>query len=218
MNDEHAIVFRLLKYVVPVFTFAVVFNVPKFLEARIIYANRTGDPNEPSLMVTDLRLNPDYAIYYNNWTRLAVLGIIPAVMLVFFNAKIYQDIRVSIYLTFLLHTNNFNANNGVELLELTLFFFLLIKARRARRRPQNPLPAASRTDVNGEHSQFVSKTNITRVNASSNTPTRDTIPHINIDAPTNTNEVSQPLLNTPGSNTERNSLAVPQVHEYWKNA
>merc|ERR1719322_1093261 len=106
MNDEHANLFRLLKYVVPVFTFACVFNVPKFLEATIVYANRTGDPNQPFLQVTDFRLDPDYAIYYNNWTRLAILGIIPAVMLVFFNAKIYQDIR----------------------------------ARWARRRPQNPLP------------------------------------------------------------------------------
>ena len=68
------------------------------MEAEIEYnVNRseTGDPNEPFLAVTDFRLNPDYAIYYNNWTRLAVLGIIPAVMLVFFNTKIYQDIRVS---------------------------------------------------------------------------------------------------------------------------
>lgn len=95
MNDEHANLFRLLKYVVPVFTFACVFNVPKFLEATIVYDNRTGDPNQPFLHVTDFRLDPDYAIYYNNWTRLAILGIIPAVMLVFFNAKIYQDIRVS---------------------------------------------------------------------------------------------------------------------------
>ena len=101
MNDEHANVFRLLKYVVPVFTFAFVFNVPKFLEAKIVHDNRTGDPNEPFLMVTELRLDPSYAIYYNNWTRLAVLGIIPAVMLVFFNAKIYQDIRVNITLLLL---------------------------------------------------------------------------------------------------------------------
>lgn len=95
MTDEHANVFRLLKYVVPVFTFALVFNIPKFLEATIIHDNRTGDPNQPHLHVTELRLDPDYAIYYNNWTRLAILGIIPAVMLVFFNTKIYQDIRVS---------------------------------------------------------------------------------------------------------------------------
>ena len=95
MNDHHASIFRLLKYVVPVFTFAFAFNIPKFLEAEIVHDNRTGDPNEPFLSVTELRLHPDYTIYYNNWTRLAVLGIIPAVLLVFFNAKIYQDIRVS---------------------------------------------------------------------------------------------------------------------------
>ena len=101
MNVQHANVFRLLKYVVPVFTFAFVFNVPKFLEATVIHDNRTGDPNQPFLMVTELRLDPAYAIYYNNWTRLAVLGIIPVVMLVFFNAKIYQDIKVCIKIFFL---------------------------------------------------------------------------------------------------------------------
>ena len=95
MTDHHAIVFRLLKYVGPVFSFAFIFNVPKFLEAEVVHDNRTGDPNQAFLSVTELRTNPDYAIYYNNWTRLAVLGIIPAVMLVFFNTKIYQDIRVS---------------------------------------------------------------------------------------------------------------------------
>ena len=40
------------------------------------------------ITVTDLRRNPDYAIYYNNWTRLVVLGIIPFAMLVYFNYKV----------------------------------------------------------------------------------------------------------------------------------
>jgi hypothetical protein len=50
---------------------------------------------EVYLDVTELRTNPDYAIYYNNWARLLVLGIFPFVLLVYFNTKIYNDIRVS---------------------------------------------------------------------------------------------------------------------------
>ena len=40
------------------------------------------------LTTTELRRDPNYAIYYNNWTRLAVLGIIPAAMLIYFNYKV----------------------------------------------------------------------------------------------------------------------------------
>ena len=97
MTDEHANVLRLLKYVGPVFTFAILFNIPKFFEATVKFDEKSEDPDKPHLAVTNFRLNPDYAIYYNNWTRLAILGIIPAVLLIFFNAKIYQDIRVSTF-------------------------------------------------------------------------------------------------------------------------
>ena len=95
MSGRHANVYRFIKYVGPVFAFAIVFNVPKFFEATVEFDNRTGK-YEPHLAVTDLRLNPDYSIYYNNFTRLAILGIIPVVMLLFFNSKIYLAIRVSI--------------------------------------------------------------------------------------------------------------------------
>ena len=36
----------------------------------------------------------DYMLYYNNILRLVVLGILPFVMLVFFNTKIYSDVKV----------------------------------------------------------------------------------------------------------------------------
>ena len=35
-----------------------------------------------------MRKNPYYAIYYNNWARLAVLGIFPALMLIYLNYKV----------------------------------------------------------------------------------------------------------------------------------
>ena len=39
----------------------------------------------------------DYMLYYNNILRLVVLGILPFVMLVFFNTKIYSDVKVRGY-------------------------------------------------------------------------------------------------------------------------
>jgi len=91
MNDESASFRRLLKYVIPVITFAFTFNIPKFMEAEINYDEESG---EPMLGPSNLRIDPNYTIYYNNWARIAVLGVIPTVMLVFFNTKIYQDIRI----------------------------------------------------------------------------------------------------------------------------
>ena len=38
----------------------------------------------------------DYMLYYNNILRLVVLGILPFVMLVFFNTKIYSDVKVRV--------------------------------------------------------------------------------------------------------------------------
>ena len=90
MTDEHANVLRLLKYVGPVFTFAILFNIPKFFEATVKFDEKSEHPNKPLLAVTNFRLNPDYAIYYNNWTRLAILGIIPAVLIFSINIAIVQ--------------------------------------------------------------------------------------------------------------------------------
>jgi hypothetical protein len=56
--------------------------------------NETSNYQIPTIDVTALRKDPDYAIYYHNWARLAVLGIVPFVMLVYFNTKIYNDLQV----------------------------------------------------------------------------------------------------------------------------
>ena len=97
MSERNANVYRFIKYVVPVFTFAILFNIPTFLEATVVFVNSTGK-YEPRVELTNLGLNPDYWIYYANLTRLAILNIIPVVMLLFFNSKIYYAIRVSIEL------------------------------------------------------------------------------------------------------------------------
>ena len=117
MNDSNAIRKRLVKYVGPVFVLAVLFNVVKFFEAKIIYTaviqNHSGELILPSLgnssnvtvanttwtsvdyvaelHVAELRTHPAYSAYHN-WSRLIILGIIPFVLLVFFNTKIYRDI------------------------------------------------------------------------------------------------------------------------------
>merc|ERR1719295_1524164 len=118
MNSPEACKKRLLKYLIPVMIFSFAFNIPKFLEAEIDWVpammpiNTTSEvfnltasehnilPEDnhtifvPKIIVTDFRRNHIYAIYYNNWTRLAVLGIIPAAMLIYFNYKIWKDIKL----------------------------------------------------------------------------------------------------------------------------
>ena len=47
------------------------------------------------IKVTELRKNPFYAIYYNNWTRLLVLGIIPLAMLIYFNYKVRSYMSIA---------------------------------------------------------------------------------------------------------------------------
>ncbi len=45
-----------------------------------------------ALEVTDLRINPAYSVYVN-WSQSIVLGFAPAVLLMYFNTKIYLDVR-----------------------------------------------------------------------------------------------------------------------------
>ena len=43
---------------------------------------------ESYIGVTELRRNQDYVMYYTNWTRLVLIGIVPTVLLVYFNYKV----------------------------------------------------------------------------------------------------------------------------------
>ena len=101
MRDKNAMVCRVLKIVIPVFMVSFIFNIPKFLEATAGYIyqddeNLTKNVTTANVIikVTNLRLDPYYSIYYNNWARLMVLGVIPFVLVVFFNVKVYQSIHV----------------------------------------------------------------------------------------------------------------------------
>ena len=51
-----------------------------------------GTWERPVLVVSEFRKDPVYSMY-NNWSRLIVLGIIPFLLLLFFNSKIYTDIN-----------------------------------------------------------------------------------------------------------------------------
>ena len=37
---------------------------------------------------TELRDDPNYIVYYTNWTRLVAIGLVPTVMLIYFNYKV----------------------------------------------------------------------------------------------------------------------------------
>ena len=93
MNDAYAVPRRLLKYLLPVIVCAVAFNVPRFFEATWDYVQ---DPEtnvtHVRLNVTELRINPIYSTYVN-WSQSIVLGFVPAVLLIYFNTKIWIDIR-----------------------------------------------------------------------------------------------------------------------------
>ena len=51
-----------------------------------------GTWEKPVLVVSEFRKDPVYSMY-TNWSRLIVLGIIPFLLLLFFNSKIYTDIN-----------------------------------------------------------------------------------------------------------------------------
>merc|ERR1719458_1043172 len=117
MNDSNAMRKRLVKYVGPVTLLAFAFNIVKFFEANVEYrplrassaaaAAVSGENNsiamvpvggedvhvvtryEVFLEVAEMRTHPVYTVY-NNWSRLLVLGIIPFLLLVFFNTKIHN--------------------------------------------------------------------------------------------------------------------------------
>ena len=86
---------RFLRYVAPVTLFSLAFNASKFLESSIDYvevnATNADDPPkyETHVLVNEMRTDPWYSLYVN-WSRLVVLGLVPFVLLVFFNWKIFN--------------------------------------------------------------------------------------------------------------------------------
>ena len=84
VNDASTHAQRLLTYIVPISICSVVFNIPKFLESKVVYGEE-GIHME----VTELRMNTMYVTWYHNWARLMVLGIFPLLVICILNYKIY---------------------------------------------------------------------------------------------------------------------------------
>jgi hypothetical protein len=60
---------RVAKYLIPVFVFSVVFNVPKFFESEIEYLNvdqEQSTPSTPSTSLTTMITTPPYSDDDNN--------------------------------------------------------------------------------------------------------------------------------------------------------
>ena len=126
MNDSHALKIRVLKYLIPVTIISISFNITKFFEIYLkwnpVYADKIDtammnvttldDDNitasttriitdyNVELDVTEFRTNPIYSINFN-WFRFISIGIIPFLLLVYFNTQIYIDIRYGNNLVFL---------------------------------------------------------------------------------------------------------------------
>jgi hypothetical protein len=98
MHEANALSKRICKYVSAVIILSVAFTITRFFEASVVY-DQLLDPVtndtlgfKAHLEPTAMRTAPLYTMYFN-WSRLIVLGIIPFVMLVYLNAKIYKDIQ-----------------------------------------------------------------------------------------------------------------------------
>jgi len=83
---------HLLTYLLPILLFAVLFNITKFFESKVVYYTE-NNVTSLYLDVTQLRLNNHYVTWYVNWARLCVLGILPFGAITFLNAKIYVAVR-----------------------------------------------------------------------------------------------------------------------------
>ena len=113
---------RVASYLIPVFFISVLFNITKFFEVYAVFPEDemrkyldtlTDQFSNNSLVyetnfttmfsalpklpparvdITDFRKHPMYSIYFN-WFRFITNGIIPLILLIYFNAKIYMKIR-----------------------------------------------------------------------------------------------------------------------------
>ncbi|TRY69587.1 hypothetical protein TCAL_05231 [Tigriopus californicus] len=97
---------RVMGYILPVMVFAVIFNLPKFFEAKFVertmYREYFDDVQEEMVEVnytttlmapTALRLNVNYVLWYSNVARLLVTGIFPFGALTYLNFRIYTVIK-----------------------------------------------------------------------------------------------------------------------------
>ena len=109
MNDFRASLRRIFKFTVPVCISSIIFNLPKFFESRVVLMEKSDGSMVSEIDVTELRKNPTYAIYYNCWARIIITGLIPIVLLIYFNYKVYKDVTVSFSKKFVKEKRDPNA-------------------------------------------------------------------------------------------------------------
>ena len=91
---------RLFKYVAGVAIFSVIINLPKFFEFEIQVQNgdapsssKENSTRSSDIVPTALRLDPDYIVYYISWTRLALTGLLPILLLIIFNYGVHKEVK-----------------------------------------------------------------------------------------------------------------------------
>jgi hypothetical protein len=98
---------RLLKYIGPITLFATIFYIPKWLELELDHhqvcssssdknhgvTNDTSCGSSYGILVTDLRSNNHYTLWYLNVFNLIITAVIPLVMLTYLNLNIYLKFK-----------------------------------------------------------------------------------------------------------------------------
>ena len=77
----------LVGHILPAVLLAVAVNIPKFLETEVEVEGDTS-----YIAVTELRMSREYSLYYQHWTRFIFLGILPFIILLGLNLKIFIQI------------------------------------------------------------------------------------------------------------------------------
>ena len=76
------------RYLIPVLMLAIIINISKFFEAYVI----TKENGDYSIKVSNLRRNGIYSAI-TNWMRLIFMSALPLLIIVFFNFKVYKDVK-----------------------------------------------------------------------------------------------------------------------------
>eukprot|EP00092_Neocalanus_flemingeri_P036969 GFUD01040248.1.p1 GENE.GFUD01040248.1~~GFUD01040248.1.p1 ORF type:complete len:384 (+),score=91.46 GFUD01040248.1:150-1301(+) len=93
----HPLVYRNRSYswnlschILPVLALSVIINIPKFFESGVVYDTISGNSK---IGITELRYDRNYVIYYQNWFRFLVLGLVPMLLLIFLNLRVFMAIN-----------------------------------------------------------------------------------------------------------------------------
>ncbi|CAJ0936414.1 unnamed protein product, partial [Mesorhabditis belari] len=88
---------RIIKLIVSIAIFSVLFNITRFLEVEVanVCYQINIDYKLPQLWPTKLRENPTYILIFHGWTLTLIMFIIPFTLLIGFNCKVLHAVRKS---------------------------------------------------------------------------------------------------------------------------